>query len=95
MSKKEMISYYKYEFLSLCTEPFAIDTGWRDEICPLHFDGIDKRSYFEIDSMSALVGNIIWAEINSIAAVPNAGIIPGNDCVLWHCLDQYESKDLD
>jgi hypothetical protein len=49
ISRREMIFDYKLEFLYSCTEPFVIDTGWRDEICPWYPDGLDKKSYLEID----------------------------------------------
>ncbi len=97
MSKRDMVSYYKYEFLFFCTQSFLNENGWRDEICPWFIDGLDKKSYLEIDSMSSMVEELIWLEIDEITGLPrdDSGPFPSRDCVLKHCLDQYESKDMD
>ena len=92
---KEMISYYKFSFLYSCTDPFEIDTGYRDEVCSWYPDGLDKRSYLEIDSMSALVGKEIWADTKMINESSDGNAVPARDCVLRYCLIHYDSKDMD
>lgn len=95
LNRKEMISFYKLTFLDACTEPYVIDTGFREEVCGLHFDGFDQKSYQEIDSMSVLCGLKINSYVNMINESSDGNSYPAKECVLKFCLDQYDSCDMD
>jgi hypothetical protein len=90
-----MIIRYKFEFLYSCTFPFEIDTGFREEVCSWYPDGLDKRSYIEIDSMSILIGDQIRLETKMINESSDGNAYPNSYCILKHCIDQYESEDMD
>lgn len=94
LSRNEMISYYKLVFLYTCTEPFEVDCGFREEVCSWYPDGLDKRSYLEIASMSALAGDEIRLHVKMINESSSGNAYPSRDCVLKYCLDQYESKNM-
>ncbi len=94
-SRKEMILRYKFEFLYSCTDPFEIDTSFREEVCSWYPDGLDKKSYLEIDSMSALIGDEIRLDTKTINEASNGNSYPSSYCVLKYCIDQYETKDMD
>lgn len=95
LSRKEMISVYKLTFLDACTDPYVIDTGFREEVCGLYFDGLDQKSYQEIDSMSYLCSLKINSYVNLINESSDGNAYPTKFCVLKFCLDQYNSKDMD
>ena len=95
ISRKEMISYYKWVFMVTCTAPFEIDTGFREEVCSLYMDELDRKSYLEIDSMSALSAVNILLHVKMINESSDGSSYPASECVLRFCLDQYDSKDMD
>ncbi len=95
MSRNEMISFYKMVFFYRCTEPFEIETGYRDEVCGWYPDGLDKKSYLEIDSMCAVSGEEIRLHVKMINEDSDGNAYPSRDCVLIYCLDQYDSKGMD
>ncbi len=95
ISRKEMVSYYKMVFLFRCTDPFIIDTGFREEVCSCCPDGLDRKSYLEIDSTVALVGEEIWLDTKTINEESSGHAYPSRLCVIDFCHKHYESKDLD
>lgn len=94
ISRNEKISYYKKLFLYRCMQPFEIDTSWRDEVCTQSINWIDKRSLLEIDSMSRLIADEIRLDVEIINADSSGDFYPSKDCVIYYCVDQYDSKDM-
>ncbi len=95
LSKREMIFHYKLFFLSICTETFEPDHGFRDEVCTLDDSGLDKLSFLQVDSMSALVAEQIHLDVKIIDEHDTGELVPTRDCVLHYCMNQYESDDMD
>ncbi len=94
-SRKDMVLLYKFEFLYSCTYPFEIDSGFREEVCSFFPDGLDKKSYLEIDRMSNKIGDEIRLDAKTINEASDGNAYPDRYCVLKYCIDQYESKDMD
>lgn len=90
-----MILRYKFEFMYSCTYSFEIDSGFREEVCSWYPDGLDKKSYLEIDSMSNLIGDQIRLDTKMINDSSDGNAYPTSYCVLKYCIDQYESEDMD
>ena len=95
ISRNEMISYYKMTFLYRCTEPFEVEKVFRDEVCGLLPHGLDRKSYLEIDSMTTLIGDEIRSHVEIIEKDSIGDFYPTRECVLYYCLNQYDSKDMD
>jgi hypothetical protein len=96
ISRNEMIAFYKFVFLSSCTEPFEVEKDYREEVCGRYAAiGLDKKSYVEIDSMCALSGDEIRLHVKMINDSSDGSAYPGRDCVLIYCLEQYNSKGMD
>ncbi len=92
--RNDLIAYYKLIFFYRCTEPFVIDTGFRDEVCTCCPEWMDDRSLIEIDSMSTIIGDEIRLDVESINVESSGNFYPSRECVLHYCLNQYDSKNM-
>ena len=97
-------SIFKNYFMGRCLNLWDYcDCPWKDVVCTDTEMALDTQAMLEIDSMAKVTYNLIVAEVRFIAmdtrdvsaiSFQEIGLWPTNGCVIKHCLNTYDSPDV-